>query len=108
MFAGMARAFDPDAAGGFQGHLVWELARPATGAPATRWTIEVLDGRAVAHAGGSDEAALRLRFDLADFIRIAAGTMDPAAPLLADRASFEGDFAVAVRLGEMFGGPSPY
>ncbi len=108
MFAGMARSFEPDAAAGFQGCLVYELARPATGAAPTRWTIEVLDGHAVARAGGSAEAAIRLRFDLADFIRIAAGTMDPVAPLMADRASFEGDLAVAARLSEMFGGRSPY
>ena len=50
-------------------------------------------------------AALRLRFNLADFVRIAAGTLDPAVPLLADRASFEGDFALAARVPEMFGSP---
>jgi hypothetical protein len=29
-------------------------------------------------------------------------------PLLEDRASFEGDFALAARLPEMFGAPSAY
>ncbi len=108
LFAGMARSFEPDAAGGFQGRLVYELARPATGAEASHWTIEVLDGQALARPGGTEKAALRLRFDLSDFVRIAAGTMDPAEPLLRDRASVEGDFALAARLGEMFGGRSPY
>jgi len=51
---------------------------------------------------------LIVRFRLADFVRIAAGKMDPAAPLLENRASFEGDFALAARLPEMFGAPSPY
>jgi alkanesulfonate monooxygenase SsuD/methylene tetrahydromethanopterin reductase-like flavin-dependent oxidoreductase (luciferase family) len=108
MFSGMARAFEPDAAAGFQGRLVYELARPATGAPPTRWTIEVSDGRATATAGGADDPALTVRFRLADFVRVAAGKLDPAAPLLEDRASFEGDFALAARLPEMFGAPSPY
>jgi SCP-2 sterol transfer family len=108
MFAGMTRSFQPAAAGGFQGSSVYELARPATGAEPTRWTIEVLDGRAVARPGATDDAALRLRFELADFVRIAAGTLDPAVPLLSDRASLQGDFAVAARLSEMFGRPSPY
>jgi alkanesulfonate monooxygenase SsuD/methylene tetrahydromethanopterin reductase-like flavin-dependent oxidoreductase (luciferase family) len=109
MFTGMARSFEPDAAAGFQGRLVYELARPATGAPLTRWTIEVSDGRA-AVVSGDDVAdpALTVRFQLADFVRVAAGKLDPAAPLLENRASFEGDFALAARLPEMFGAPSPY
>ncbi len=108
MFAAMVSAFEPEAAGGFHGHLVYELRRPATGGPPVRWTIEVLDGRATARPGGREDAALTLRFQLSDFMRIAAGTIDPAEPLLRDRASFEGDFALAARLPEMFGAPSPY
>ena len=108
LFAGMARSFEPDAAAGFQGHVVYELARPATGAEPTRWTIEVTDGHASARSGGVTDPALTVHFRLADFIRIAAGTLDPAVPLLEDRASFEGDFTLAVRLPEMFGAPSPY
>jgi hypothetical protein len=108
IFAGMARSFEPDQAAGFRGRLVYELARPATGRPPARWTIEVLDGGATARPGASDGAALIVRFTLSDFVRIAAGAIDPAEPLLADRASFEGDFALAARLPEMFGAPSPY
>jgi hypothetical protein len=108
LFGGMARAFDPDAAGGFQGSLVYELLRPATGADPALWTIVISDGHASAQPGASPDPQLKLRFELADFVRIAAGTIDPAEPLLADRASFEGDFALAARLAEMFGAPSPY
>jgi alkanesulfonate monooxygenase SsuD/methylene tetrahydromethanopterin reductase-like flavin-dependent oxidoreductase (luciferase family) len=108
MFTGMARSFEPEAAAGFQGALVYELARPATAEPAMRWTIEVLDGHATARPGGAPDPALTVRFNLADFIRIAAGKVDPATPLLEGRASFEGSFALASRLPEMFGAPSPY
>jgi hypothetical protein len=104
----MARSFDPDAAGGFQGRIVYELGRPATGGDAISWTVEVLNGRAVARPGASSDAKLTLRFQLADFVRIAAGTIDAAVPLLQDRASFEGDLGLATRLPEMFGAPSPY
>jgi alkanesulfonate monooxygenase SsuD/methylene tetrahydromethanopterin reductase-like flavin-dependent oxidoreductase (luciferase family) len=107
-FAGMARAFEPDAAAGFQGRIVYELSRPATMADPTRWTLEVSDGHASARAGGSEDAKLTVRLQLADFIRIAAGTIDPAVPLLEDRLSFEGDFELAARLPEMFGAASPY
>ena len=41
-------------------------------------------------------------------LEVPAGTLDPAVPLMADRASFEGDFALAARLPEMFGAPSAY
>ncbi len=108
MFSAMAAAFEPDAAAGFEGRLVYELQRPASGGPPTRWTIEVLDGCATARPGASDDAALMLRFRLSDFIRVAAGAIDAAEPLLRDRASFEGDFALAARLPEMFGAPSPH
>jgi alkanesulfonate monooxygenase SsuD/methylene tetrahydromethanopterin reductase-like flavin-dependent oxidoreductase (luciferase family) len=108
MFSAMAAAFEPDAAGGFEGRLVYELDRPATGAPPSRWTIEVLDGRAMARPGAAHGPALTIRFPLSDFIRVAAGTIDPAVPLLRDRASFEGDFSLAAKLPEMFGAPSPY
>jgi hypothetical protein len=108
MFSAMAAAFEPDAAGGFEGRLVYELDRPATGAPPSRWTIEVLDGRAVARPGAASNPALTIRFALSDFVRVAAGTIDPAVPLLRDRASFEGDFSLAAKLPEMFGAPSPY
>jgi len=82
----------------------------------TRHKLQLADGmeiqesvaRATATAGGADDPALTVRFRLADFVRVAAGKLDPAAPLLEDRASFEGDFALAARLPEMFGAPSPY
>ena len=108
MFTGMVRAFEPGAAAGFQGEIVYELARPATGAKPTRWTIEVANGSASARPGAADAPALTIKFNLADFVRIAAGTLDPAQPLMEDRASFEGDFNLATRLPEMFGAPSPY
>ncbi len=108
MFSAMAASFEPDAAGGFEGRLVYELDRPATGAPPSCWTIEVLDGRAIARPGAARHPALRIRFPLSDFVRVAAGTIDPAVPLLRDRASFEGDFSLAAKLPEMFGAPSPY
>jgi hypothetical protein len=106
IFAAMARSFVPAAAGGFQGALSYELGLSA--GPPVRWTIQVLNGRAVARPGGVADAALIVRFSLADFIRIAAGALDPAVPLLQDRASFEGDFALAAKLPEMFGAPSAY
>lgn len=106
LFSGMAHAFEPGAAAGFQGALVYELGRPATGAAPVQWTIEVLDGHASALPGAAPEPKLTVRYQLSDFVRIAAGTLDAVMPLLKNRASFEGDFALAARLPEMFGAPS--
>ncbi len=108
IFATMTRAFVPDAAGEFQGAIVYELARTATGAAPAVWTIEIAEGRASARPDAAADPALVVRFQLADFMRIAAGTLDPAQPLMQNRASFEGDFNLAVRLPEMFGAASPF
>jgi hypothetical protein len=107
LFGTMARGFVPEAADGFRGAVRYELARPATGATAIVWTIEVEALRASAHRGATAEAELIVRFRLADFIAIAAGAIDPAQPLLTDRASVAGDLGLAARLPEMFGAPSP-
>jgi alkanesulfonate monooxygenase SsuD/methylene tetrahydromethanopterin reductase-like flavin-dependent oxidoreductase (luciferase family) len=107
LFTGMARSYVADAVPEFEGRLVYELTRPATGQPVARWTVHVHNGRASAHQGADNSAKLKIRFTLADFVRIAAGAIDPAEPLLAGRASFDGDFALASKLPEMFKAPSP-
>ncbi|HEV3130070.1 MAG TPA: SCP2 sterol-binding domain-containing protein, partial [Solirubrobacteraceae bacterium] len=68
----------------------------------------ISDGHASARPGGTSDPKLKLRLQLADFVRVAAGLVDPAVPLLEGRASFEGDFALVAKLPEMFGAPSPY
>jgi putative sterol carrier protein len=103
MFTAMAAAFDPQAAAGFEGRLSYELELPATARPAARWTVEVTGRRARVRRGAADEAELKLRLRLSDFVRVGAGVLDPAIPMLQSRASFEGDFGLAARLPEMFG-----
>jgi hypothetical protein len=107
MFAGMARSFDPSVAAGFEGRIVYELTRPASGREPRSWTIEVWDGRARARRGASPDAKLTVRLQLADFMRVAAGALDPAVPLLQGRASLSGDFGLATRLAQMFGAGRP-
>jgi putative sterol carrier protein len=57
----------------------------------------------VARSGATSGAKLTLHFNLADFMRIAAGKLDPAVPVLQGRATLEGDFGLATRLAQMFG-----
>ena len=108
LFAGMVAMFTPDAVPGFEGDLVYELTRPATGGTATTWTIEVRAGGAAVRRGGSEHAKLRMRFAVPDFVRIGTGELDPATPLLSGRATIKGDLSLATRLPEMFGARSPY
>jgi hypothetical protein len=108
LFSAMARSYSAGVEPSFEGRLVYVLERPETGRPPARWTIHVHDGRATAYEGGDSRPKLTVRFRLSDFVRIAAGELDAAQPLLTNRASFEGDFALAAKLPEMFGAPRAY
>ena len=107
IFGAMAATFHPDAAGGFEGRVRYVLDRPATGRPKITWTVVVSGRRARARQGADGDAAVTLKVRLADFIRIGAGTLDPAIPVLQGRASFRGDLGLVVRLPEMFGARRP-
>ena len=65
-------------------------------------------GRATARPGASDAAKLTLTLSVADFVRIAGRDLDPIKAVLTGRLELAGDFAVAMRLGEMFGQPPPF
>ncbi|WP_067832538.1 SCP2 sterol-binding domain-containing protein, partial [Actinomadura kijaniata] len=105
-FAGMARAFDPAMAGGFEGELMFRLTR--RDGTATEWTIRVADGRARSRPGPAREPALTVTAATADFLRVLAGDANPATLLMDGRLKLRGDVELAPRLSEMFGGPSPY
>jgi alkanesulfonate monooxygenase SsuD/methylene tetrahydromethanopterin reductase-like flavin-dependent oxidoreductase (luciferase family) len=106
IFQGMARSFRPDRAGGFEGDIVYELTRDGT---ADAWTIRVRDGRASARPGrAGGEPRLVMRMPLVDFAKIVGGEQDASLPLLSGRIEIEGDYKVAIRLGEMFGQRSQY
>ena len=106
IFAAVARLYVPGASGGFEGCLLYELTRPAIGRPPAAWSIEVRGGRAWARRGRCREPALTLRLTLADFLRIGAGILDPAVPILQGRGTFKGPLELAVRLPQMFGAGS--
>jgi alkanesulfonate monooxygenase SsuD/methylene tetrahydromethanopterin reductase-like flavin-dependent oxidoreductase (luciferase family)/putative sterol carrier protein len=104
LFGAMAEAFEPDKALGFNGDLRYEL-RAADGS-VKAWTVRIAGEHATVLPGGDGTAALTLRLALADFVRMAGRDLDPGKALLSGRLDLEGDFALAARLGEMFGQPS--
>ena len=105
IFGGMARRFVPAKAQGFEGDVVYELT--GTGPPRP-WTLSIRAGRATARPGPAPGAALTITVGTADFVRLIARDLDPGKALMQGRLTFSGDFALATRLGEMFGQPSPY
>ncbi|HEX2435949.1 MAG TPA: SCP2 sterol-binding domain-containing protein, partial [Solirubrobacterales bacterium] len=111
LLGGMARAFDPEMAFGFEGDIEYELTRGGADgdglASVDRWTIRVGKERARLIRGSGGDPAVLMRIPLADFVRIAAGE-SPAAAFFEGRVELEGDLSVARRMAEMFGGPSPY
>jgi hypothetical protein len=106
VFAQMARAYRPDQAAGWTGDIRYELKR-ADGSVRT-WTVTCGADRARARPGAAPGPGLTIKLGVADFLRVAAGELNPAVALLSGRLDLEGDFAVAMRLAAMFGQPSPY
>jgi putative sterol carrier protein len=104
IFGAMTRAYEPDKAHGFAGELEFDLRR-ARGRVG-HWTVRIDPRSATARAGRAAAPALTLEMTVADFLRIAAGELDPGRALLSGRLDLAGDFSLAQRLGEMFGRPA--
>jgi putative sterol carrier protein len=106
IFTAMTARFDPEGTGGFTGDIQYDL-RAADGS-VRPWTITIGERHATARPGASDDAKVKVKVSVADFSRIAARRLDPVKALLGGQLDLEGDFAVASRLGEMFGEPSQF
>jgi len=101
IFAAMTQAYDPEAAGGVAGDIQYDLSR--SDGRRARWTVGIDAHEATAREGPAAAPLLTLKLSVADFLRIAAGDLDPGKALLTGRLDLEGDFALVQRLGEMFG-----
>ncbi|HEY2601232.1 MAG TPA: LLM class flavin-dependent oxidoreductase [Thermoleophilaceae bacterium] len=109
IFGAMARAYVPEVSAGFEGEIVYELVHVADGErPPDVWTLRVREGKASAVRDNGATPAVLLRMALPDFARIVGGELHPARAMMEGKIELEGDVKVAARLGEMFGGPSPY
>jgi predicted lipid carrier protein YhbT len=109
IFTGMARGFRPDLANGFEGKIGFELARysATSGFPdVDAWTIVVQGDDATAQPGYVEAPAMTVRTSLPDFCRLIAEELDPVTAVYDRRIRIEGDFLLALRLAELFGGAS--
>jgi alkanesulfonate monooxygenase SsuD/methylene tetrahydromethanopterin reductase-like flavin-dependent oxidoreductase (luciferase family) len=103
IFKGMERAFVPAKADGFEGEILYDL-RGRNGPRA--WTVTVGGGRAAVRRGVATDPALTLRTSVPNFVRMIAGEEFVPKLLLDGSLVIEGDFALAGRMPEMFGGDS--
>lgn len=101
LFHSMARMYRPSRSGGFRGDIEYTLDTPH--GPEI-WTITCGEKRAVARRGKSEDAGLHVSAGLADFLRVGTGDLSAPAALMSGRLEVRGDFQLAVRMGEMFGG----
>jgi predicted lipid carrier protein YhbT len=109
IFSGMARGFRPDLAAGFQGEIGFELSRysAASGFPdVDAWTITAGADSAAARPGYATAPAMTVRASLPDFCRLIAEELDPVTAVYDRRVRIEGDFLLALKLAEIFGGAS--
>jgi alkanesulfonate monooxygenase SsuD/methylene tetrahydromethanopterin reductase-like flavin-dependent oxidoreductase (luciferase family)/putative sterol carrier protein len=104
VFAAMAQAYEPGKGHRFAGELQYNLRR--RNGQVVHWTVRVDPQRAAVRPGPAAAPALTLKMTVADFLRIAAGDLDAGKALLTGRLDLAGDFALAQRLGEMFGQPA--
>jgi alkanesulfonate monooxygenase SsuD/methylene tetrahydromethanopterin reductase-like flavin-dependent oxidoreductase (luciferase family)/putative sterol carrier protein len=104
VFSAMAEAYEPELANGFAGELQYDLAR--SDGRVVHWTVRLDHDHATVRPGPATDPALTLKLTVADFVRMAARDLDAGKALLTGRLDLEGDFALAQRLGEMFGQPA--
>jgi hypothetical protein len=103
IFRGMQAALVPEHAEGIEAEVQYEL---GTRSGPRNWVVSIRDRRAVARCGTASDPALTMRASVPDFVRIAAGEVFAPRLLLEGRVELEGDYVLATRLEEIFGGHS--
>jgi alkanesulfonate monooxygenase SsuD/methylene tetrahydromethanopterin reductase-like flavin-dependent oxidoreductase (luciferase family) len=99
-FGGMERAFVRENSGGFEGAIQWEL----DGSRGLQtWNVRIDERRARARPGTAEEPKVTMRMSVPLFARVLAREVDPAKAMLEGRMTVSGDFAIASRIGPMFG-----
>jgi putative sterol carrier protein len=101
LFKAMEKQYVPDKSGGFEGEVAYVL---ETARGAKHWTVHIDHERATAAPRPAEDAAVTMTMPLPVFVRIGAGELNPARAMIDGELRIEGDFTVAGRLNEMFGG----
>lgn len=97
----MARLYRPAKAGGFTGSIEFTL---KTRRRDEVWTIDCGERGAKARHAASPAAKLRIEAGIANFLRVGVGQVPAPSAVLGGKLEVRGDFGLALRMGEMFGG----
>jgi alkanesulfonate monooxygenase SsuD/methylene tetrahydromethanopterin reductase-like flavin-dependent oxidoreductase (luciferase family) len=106
VFTMLASRLDAERAAGLRASIVYDLHL----ADGTRrpWTIDISNGKARARPGKQASPTLTIGLSVADFVRLITQAK-PVYQMLTDGGlTLDGDLGLASRLGDMFGGDSPY
>lgn len=103
LFNAMARMYRPSKAGDFVGPIEFTFETPH--GPEV-WTLDCSPAGAKARRGATPKAKLHVEAKLADFLRIGVGEISGPSAVLSGKLNVRGDFGLALKLTEMFGGPS--
>jgi putative sterol carrier protein len=101
LFKAMEKQYVPEKSGGFEGDVTYVL---ETARGPKHWTVHIDAERASAEPREADDAAVTMTMPLPVFVRIGAGELNPARAMIDGELRIAGDFTVAGRLNEMFGG----
>jgi putative sterol carrier protein len=101
LFRAMASMYRPSKANGFEGPIEFKL---ATRKGSETWTINCTATGASASKNESPDAKLHVEAKLADFLRVGVGEIAAPSAVLSGKLNVRGDFGLALRMGEMFGG----
>ncbi|HLW16378.1 MAG TPA: AAA family ATPase, partial [Actinomycetota bacterium] len=89
LFTATALTFVPEKAYGFQGQIAYELTSGPDPSGCIRepdhWIVTITGDKASARRGKASAPAVSVRIGLADFVRVAAGDMNPVKAMLAGR-----------------------
>lgn len=107
LFTTMAQGFQPRMAFGFNGSIQVHLTTNGSALP-SNWAL-VIDGRhAFARHETVADPAVVISTDVATFMRIFAGQLNPLTAFLDGLVQIEGDVTLGPRLPELFGGVKPF
>jgi hypothetical protein len=107
LFGRAAHAYRPKVLRGVNGDLAFDL-RDTRGREHP-WTLELRPDGARARPGRDEGTPLLvIRLSVADLVRIGAGELNPGKALITGRLDVVGDFAIASKLGAMFGRVGPF
>jgi alkanesulfonate monooxygenase SsuD/methylene tetrahydromethanopterin reductase-like flavin-dependent oxidoreductase (luciferase family) len=105
-FGGMARRFQPEAAGHWTGDIQYHL---GTERGDRSWYLRIGEEEATAHRGTAPDPQLTIRLPLTLFVSIATGETSPVKLLMeGDGVDVIGDVTIFARMGEMFSAPGTF